>query len=93
MEKRPLNPFLAVLFAIAGLALIVGVILLLVGYRLSESFDAVADDPTAGLTQLAFGGQLASLGFVALLIALAAAAITWRPAVAEQPDPTLRDSL
>jgi hypothetical protein len=93
MTKPPLNPFLASLFAIAALALVVGVIVLLVGYRLSESFDATNEDPTAGLAQLAVGSQLASLGFIALIVALGAAAVTWRPVAAVKPDPSLRDSL
>ena len=93
MEKRPLNPFLASLFAIAALALVIGVITLLVGYRLSSSFDATNEDPAAGLAQLAVGSQLASLGFIALIVALGAAAVTWRPLAAAKPDPSLRDSL
>ena len=93
MEKRPLNPFLAALFAIAALALVIGVITLLVGYRLSSSFDATNEDPAAGLAQLAVGSQLASLGFIAVIVALGAAAVTWRPVAAVKPDPSLRDSL
>lgn len=93
MEKRPFNPFVAALFVLAGVGLLVGLLLVLVGYRLSESYDATNEDPTAGLAQLAIGSQLGSLGFIALFIALAAAAITWRPPVAEVPDPALRDSL
>ena len=93
MEKRPLNPFVAALFALTALALVAGVILSLIGYRISQSYDATNDDPTAGLAQLAIGTQLLSLGFVGLLIALAAAAITWRPAEPVEPDPALKDSL
>jgi hypothetical protein len=93
MEKRPLNPFLTALFVLAGAGLLVGLLLVLVGYRLSESFDATTEDPSAGLAQLAIGSQLGALGFIALFIALAAAAVMWRPAVAERPDPALADSL
>lgn len=93
MEKRPINPFISALFVLAGAGMLVGLLLLLVGYRLSESFDATNEDPTAGLAQLAIGAQLGSIGFIGLFIALAAAAVTWRPAIAEKPDPSLRDSL
>ena len=93
MQKRPLNPFLTALFVLAGAGMLVGLLLLLVGYRLSESYDATNEDATAGLAHLAIGSQLGALGFIGLFIGLAAAAVTWRPAVAEQPDPLLRDSL
>ena len=93
MEKRPLNPFVAALFVLAAAGLLVGLLLVLIGYRLSESIDATNEDPTAGLAQLAIGSQLGSIGFIGLFIALAAAAVVWRPAVAEAPDPALRDSL
>jgi len=93
MEKRSLNPFLTALFVLAGAGLLAGLLLVLVGYRLSESYDATNEDPTAGLAQLAIGSQLGALGFIGLFIGLAVAAIVWRPAVTEVPDPALRDSL
>jgi hypothetical protein len=93
MDKRPINPFLATLFALTALTLIVGLILTLAGYRISQSYDATNDDPTAGLAQLAIGTQLLSLGLVGRLLALAAAAVIWRPAPAITADPTLVDSL
>ncbi len=88
-----MNPFVASLFVIAGATLIIGLIVLLVGYRLTQSADATNIDPAAGLAQLAIGSQLESLGFVALMIALGAAAVTWRAPVAATPDPGLADSL
>jgi hypothetical protein len=93
MDKRPINPFLTTLFAITALTLIAGLILTLAGYRISQSYDATNDDPTAGLAQLAIGTQLLSLGFVGLLLTLAAAAVIWHPAPPIAPDPKLVDSL
>lgn len=70
------NPYRIALAVIAGAGLMVGIILILVGSSMANDYLSSTD----GTAQMLWGGSLAGLGGTALLLWLAASAITWRPA-------------